>query len=129
MVVYGDTSVPLNSVRDHRSYEAILRNGAGVRVSNPKQREHEDKTHKFTLPFVKRLEPRDKIDATLKYGEENIKMMEAVTNSLISRSIDDIGFRRSNDHTLETPSRNESIEYRGNDNTYRDSVISDIDSH
>ncbi|CAI2358824.1 unnamed protein product [Moneuplotes crassus] len=36
----------------------------------------ESKKNKFTLPFVRRIEPRDKILSTLKYGEENIKLLE-----------------------------------------------------
>lgn len=65
------------------SYDSFLQHNI-----NKIQPENEQKMDsiKFSLPFVKRIEPKNKIFETLKYGEHHIKALEDSTIEMTDKN-------------------------------------------
>lgn len=59
---------------------------------------NKEKLNKFTLPFVKRIVPKDKISEILRYGENSIRMIELKTKSMMNKSKEDLSSYKDSEY-------------------------------
>ena len=79
------------------------------------------KKNKFTLPFVHRIEPKDKILSTLEYGEQNIKSFEANNTKIIDINKEEYS-SESQKQKSEVNSRNSSQEFQNKNRPKMDQI-------
>jgi hypothetical protein len=83
---------------------------------------------KFTLPFIQRIEPKDKIFSTLKYGEDHIRALQESTEHFVNKSNSDKSLENARKILIDgRHSRNKSFEQVYEDYSYKKEILCDSD--